>query len=816
MSAKRALVCAPRVPEFDRESGSRRVFHLVEFLRKQGWAVSFIAQNTTGTERYVRLLQQLGVETLIGFGSHTDQLIAASRFDVAILAFWRMAEKFIPVIRRLSPDTRVVVDMIDLHFLRDARRVFRRGSADARGDMLDSKYASEMIGELNVYAMADAVLAVSQKEADLVGDLIGDPRLAYLVPDNDDLPPSTVPFHKRNGILFIGNFWHQPNVEAAEYLCREILPRVNPAVLTEHPVYIVGNALDDVVREYGRNLSTVRFVGWVPSVLPYLNQARVSVIPLLAGAGTKRKLVQSLMVGTPAVSTSIGTEGLNLKDGEQVLVADNPDAFADSITLLLKDPALWERLRRAGREHVIDSHGPQNACDRLMYAIGEALAKKPKKRLDHETPKPPYEKTICRVRDVVDSLVPENATVIVVSKGDDDLLKLGKRKAWHFPQGKNGGYAGHHPANSAEAITQLETLHEKGGDYLLFPSTSRWWLEHYSEFRQYLENRYTEIRRDDDCSIFMLREPAASDERQLQASVTSTGGALAATESVLAKEDLLITKEVIETLRPNISEAFWKTRSNGGSRRKKVLVLGVYLAGRQNNIDDIVPIILQTKNYEVTQRWIALGGEPLTKQVANVTVGTILRERPKFQIMNDLLAKEKTDRFDYVVLIDDDIVLPNSFLDQFLSLQERLAFSIAQPARTNNSYIDHPIVEQQRGVLARRTLFVEIGPVASFHKSVYELVFPFDLTSPMGWGYENVWAYRVDQRQMKMGIIDVVPVDHSLRKPVAFYRWDEADRQRSLYLSKHKHLPIDQCLRVLDVIGLREAKAANGNAIAAR
>jgi hypothetical protein len=256
-------------------------------------------------------------------------------------------------------------------------------------------------------------------------------------------------------------------------------------------------------------------------------------------------------------------------------------------------------------------------------------------------------------------------------------------------------------------------------------------------------------------------------------------------------------------------------RRNGRRRPKRLLVLGVYLAGRQNNIDDIVPTILRTRGIKVTQRWIALGGEPKTKEVADVTVGTILRAQPKFQIINGLLAKETLSQYDYVILMDDDIVLPNAFLDHFVPLQDRLGFSIAQPARTSNSYIDHPIVEQQKGVLARRTLFVEIGPVVSFHKSAYELVFPFDLTSPMGWGYENVWAYRLEQAQMTMGIIDATPVDHSLRKPVDFYSWEEANRQRSLYLSKHEHTPIDHCFRVLDVIGLSEGTKQYGHAKAA-
>ena len=85
----------------------------------------------------------------------------------------------------------------------------------------------------------------------------------------------------------------------------------------------------------------------------------------------------------------------------------------------------------------------------------------------------------------------------------------------------------------------------------------------------------------------------------------------------------------------------------------------------------------------------------------------------------------------------------------------------------------------------------------------------------MGWGYENVWAYRLEQAQMPMGIIDATPVDHSLRKPVDLYSWDEANRQRSLYLSKHEHTPIDQCFRVLDVIALSEGTKQYGHAKAA-
>src|SRR5205085_1954975 len=149
--------------------------------------------------------------------------------------------------------------------------------------------------------------------------------------------------------------------------------------------------------------------------------------------------------------------------------------------------------------------------------------------------------------------------------------------------------------------------------------------------------------------------------------------------------------------------------------------------------------------------------------------------RPKYELVSELLAGEDLSMYDYIVVVDDDILLPGDFLDSFLAAQRFLDFGVAQPARTSTSYIGLPIVEQQRGVFARRTLLVQAGPVVSFHQSVYHLVFPFDLTSPTGLGYESVWAYQLQQHGQRMGIVDAVPVDHSFRKPATLLDWDRSD-----------------------------------------
>src|SRR5678809_1192263 len=80
-----------------------------------------------------------------------------------------------------------------------------------------------------------------------------------------------------------------------------------------------------------------------------------------------------------------------------------------------------------------------------------------------------YIDTVSRIREVVNSILPREATLIVISKGDEDLLRFEQRRAWHFPQNENGIYAGHYPAEGAEAICQLQSLIARGGEYMLIP-----------------------------------------------------------------------------------------------------------------------------------------------------------------------------------------------------------------------------------------------------------------------------------------------------------------------------------------------------------
>ncbi len=121
-----------------------------------------------------------------------------------------------------------------------------------------------------------------------------------------------------------------------------------------------------------------------------------------------------------------------------------------------------------------------------------------------------YQQLIQHIRERVRNLLPPGATVMVVSKGDDQLLQLADHQGWHFPQTEQGVYAGCYPADSAEAIAHLEALRAKGGEFLVFPEPAFWWLEHYHEFKQHLESHYRLVDHQEDAyMIFALTEQAA-------------------------------------------------------------------------------------------------------------------------------------------------------------------------------------------------------------------------------------------------------------------------------------------------------------------
>jgi glycosyltransferase involved in cell wall biosynthesis len=163
-------------------------------------------------------------------------------------------------------------------------------------------------------------------------------------------------------IVFTGLLRYRPNLDAARHLVDDILPRI----VDRHPgatLTIVGDGRPsdlDALRRPG-----VTVTGWVTDVRPHLRRASVVVAPLRIGSGTRLKVVEALAMAKPMVSTTVGCEGIDVRSGEHLLVADSPDDFADAVTLLLRDRALGRRLGDAGHRLARDHYSWRSAAEQL-------------------------------------------------------------------------------------------------------------------------------------------------------------------------------------------------------------------------------------------------------------------------------------------------------------------------------------------------------------------------------------------------------------------------------------------------------------------
>jgi hypothetical protein len=133
-----------------------------------------------------------------------------------------------------------------------------------------------------------------------------------------------------------------------------------------------------------------------------------------------------------------------------------------------------------------------------------------------------------------------------------------------------------------------------------------------------------------------------------------------------------------------------------------------------------------------------------------------------------------------------------------LPIVRKYDFALSQPARTHDSYIDHAFVEQFDGLIARQTRFVEVGPLFCLRPDAARLLLPFDEQSPMGWGYDLVWPCVLAEAQLKLGIVDEIPVAHTIRKPVSHYHHATADAQMKRFLEGRQHLCTDDAFLVVD------------------
>jgi GT2 family glycosyltransferase len=281
------------------------------------------------------------------------------------------------------------------------------------------------------------------------------------------------------------------------------------------------------------NNDTVVPTGWLSGLVRHLDDHSVGLVgPLTNAAGNEARVsvpydTYGGLLDYAAELSSRPRRAVDIPVLTMFCVALRREVYARLGSLdeqfelgMFEDDDYAERLREAGLRVVC-------AQDVFVHHFGEAsfgklvptgeygdifranqrrfAAKWGKPWTPHERPPDDdYDALVEQIRDLVCARVPAGAGVLVVSKGDDRLLELGGPRGLHFPQDEKGGYAGHHPADDREAIDHVEAMRARGAEYLLFPRTASWWLEHYSGLCRHLQAQYESVVDDDACRLFAL------------------------------------------------------------------------------------------------------------------------------------------------------------------------------------------------------------------------------------------------------------------------------------------------------------------------
>lgn len=218
----------------------------------------------------------------------------------------------------------------------------------------------------------DAVAAMSDVDREQLGKWVNDIPL-FVIPngvDADRFVSAKAHPRQERRLVFIGNMGYAPNVQGILYFCDQILPIVRSKV-PDVELDIVGpNAAPEV--EGLESIPGVHLTGFA-DVRPYLWRRTLSIVPLLAGSGTRLKIVESMAAGCPVVSTSVGAEGLGLEHGRDILLADEPQGFAHWVVELMSNDILWQALSQSGKEKVRSEYDWHLIAPKLLRMLQSAI-----------------------------------------------------------------------------------------------------------------------------------------------------------------------------------------------------------------------------------------------------------------------------------------------------------------------------------------------------------------------------------------------------------------------------------------------------------
>ncbi len=345
------LIIDIQIPTFDKDSGSNRLTEIAKFLAKYYnvyLTTSLKSIPKLEQKKYIQNLNQHNVTVYTPYINNYGIMRGKNTFLKKILPnldfVWchrpEVFEHYLNYFRKNAPETKIIYDMVDIHFLRMERGLELNYDEKTAKELDHYRYI-----ETELSKKADKIAIISDKEKEIMSAYVERDKL-FTISNVHNLkvkPEITPGFKDRTGVFFIGSFEHLPNVDAIIFLHQKIMPLVWQ-YLPNLKVSIIGHNPPEAIKKMNSDLFEI--TGFVENVSPYYEKCIASISPLRYGAGVKGKIGQAFEYMLPVVTTTIGAEGMALKNRETALISENEDAqkFAEHIIEICTNQLLWETL----------------------------------------------------------------------------------------------------------------------------------------------------------------------------------------------------------------------------------------------------------------------------------------------------------------------------------------------------------------------------------------------------------------------------------------------------------------------------------------
>ncbi|SRX75589.1 glycosyltransferase [Aequorivita antarctica] len=371
---KGVLIIDSIVPEYDRDSGSRRLFHIIEIMLKRGFNVFLMADSKEYKfkNQYCEVYRKMGAVVYEPALDENNKLIDRKRFiqivspniEFAWLHRPDVFYKYYALVKKYSR-SKLIFDMVDFHYLR-----FKREWERSKNPSIEKAMRKYLKIELHNAEMANIVVPITDDDKMELLPLLGKETKMVVVGNIHQFKSDNFGFknfNQRENLLFIGSFLHTPNLDAVKYLHNKILPNLLK-ILPTLKIDIIGSYAPQEILDL--NSENFRILGFVEDISEYFNSAKLFVAPLAFGAGIKGKIGQSLEFGLPLVTTEIGAEGFDFSSNAELMIApiDNPEVFAEKIISLYTNENFWNSVSE-NSEKILEPFSLAKIEERIMEVL---------------------------------------------------------------------------------------------------------------------------------------------------------------------------------------------------------------------------------------------------------------------------------------------------------------------------------------------------------------------------------------------------------------------------------------------------------------